>query len=52
MQGLGIRVYCNFLILEVGDFKLEVNLFSFKNEIAAVYNEIPKILHLEQQKMD
>ena len=47
-----LRVYCNFLILEIGGLKLKVNLFSVKNENAVILNEIPKILHLEHQKMD
>ena len=31
MGSLGFRVYCTFLILEIGDLMLQVNLFSVKN---------------------
>ena len=35
-KGLKFRICCNFLILEVGDLKLEVNLFSVTNGNAVV----------------
>ena len=47
-----LRVCNNFLILEVGDLKLEVNLFSIKNENALMQNLIPKIVHLESLNLD
>ena len=49
---MGLRVCYNFLILEVGDLKLEVNLFSIKNENALMQNLIPKIVHLESLNLD
>ena len=42
------RVCCSFLILEIDDLKLQVNLFSVKNadnvknDNAVTFNEIPK----------
>ena len=29
-EGVGLRVFCNFLIHEIGDLKLSVSLFTVK----------------------
>ena len=36
----------NFLIVEFGDLRLQVNLFRVKNENAVMKSEIPKIVHI------
>ena len=40
--GLECRLCCDLLILDIGDLKLQVNLFSIKNENTIIQIEIPQ----------